>query len=111
MILQNWWYTTLLNTKADFCPPLQKNISCDVLVVGGGMAGLPWAAFCGDYAARRTLNPKTCHDYCAYLTLQRKFFIPSGLQKIIGKQLTFMLNNPYSIFFQKDKKFIEDKSP
>jgi len=40
MILQNWWYTTLLNKKIDFCEPLRKNISCQNLVIGGGIAGL-----------------------------------------------------------------------
>ena len=40
MILQNWWYTTLLHTKAGFCPPLRENLEADVLVIGGGMAGL-----------------------------------------------------------------------
>ncbi|MBI1866508.1 MAG: FAD-binding oxidoreductase, partial [Candidatus Staskawiczbacteria bacterium] len=45
MILQNWWYTTLLNTKVDACSPLIENISCDVLVVGGGMAGLHAAKY------------------------------------------------------------------
>ncbi len=40
MLLQNWWYTTLLNIKSDFCPPLMENLSCNVVVVGAGMAGL-----------------------------------------------------------------------
>ncbi|RJQ22489.1 FAD-binding oxidoreductase [Candidatus Woesearchaeota archaeon] len=40
MILQNWWYTTLLGSSPAFCPPLMKNIRCDILVVGGGIAGL-----------------------------------------------------------------------
>lgn len=40
MILQNWWYTTLLNAKTAFCPPLKGKAKCDVLIVGAGMAGL-----------------------------------------------------------------------
>jgi gamma-glutamylputrescine oxidase len=40
MLLQNWWYTTLLGQKYTQCPPLKENIKTDVLIVGGGMAGL-----------------------------------------------------------------------
>ena len=40
IILHNWWYTTLLNTHAPFQPPLHNDITTDVLVIGGGMAGL-----------------------------------------------------------------------
>ena len=40
MLLQNWWYTTLLDRKYTKCPPLRKSIKTDVLIVGGGMAGL-----------------------------------------------------------------------
>lgn len=40
MILQNWWYTTLLNAKTDFCPPLRADLKTEFLIVGGGMAGL-----------------------------------------------------------------------
>ena len=43
MIIQNWWFTTLLEHKYKVCPPLQKDIECDVLIVGGGISG------CGDY--------------------------------------------------------------
>ena len=40
MLLQNWWYTTLLGQKYSKCPPLKDEIKTDVLIVGGGMAGL-----------------------------------------------------------------------
>jgi len=44
MIIQNWWFTTLLEHKYKVCPPLQKDIECDVLIVGGGMSGISAAA-------------------------------------------------------------------
>ena len=44
MIIQNWWFTTLLEHKYDVCPPLQKDIECDVLIIGGGMSGISAAA-------------------------------------------------------------------
>ena len=40
MIYENWLHTDLLNTRTNFCPPLMGRISCDVLVIGGGFAGL-----------------------------------------------------------------------
>jgi gamma-glutamylputrescine oxidase len=40
MVNQNWWFTTLLIKQFKFCPPLSKDIKCDVLIVGGGMSGI-----------------------------------------------------------------------
>ena len=44
MLLQNWWFTTLIGTKRPIQPPLRGDVSCDVLIVGGGAAGLAAAA-------------------------------------------------------------------
>lgn len=40
MILQNWWYTSLLEVGRPMQPPLDSNIKADVLIIGGGAAGL-----------------------------------------------------------------------
>lgn len=40
MILQNWWYTTLLGTAEGMRPPLVGKTRADVVVVGAGAAGL-----------------------------------------------------------------------
>ena len=40
MINQNWWFTTLLVKQHKYCPPLNKDIKCDVLIVGGGFSGI-----------------------------------------------------------------------
>jgi len=40
VILQNWWYTTLLGTDGVLQPPLRGHVQTDVAVVGAGMAGL-----------------------------------------------------------------------
>ena len=40
MLLQNWWYTTLLGTEDPIQPPLAADVKADVVVVGAGMAGL-----------------------------------------------------------------------
>ena len=44
MVNQNWWTTTLLITGHKHCPPLTKDIKCDVLIVGGGFSGVAAAA-------------------------------------------------------------------
>jgi gamma-glutamylputrescine oxidase len=44
MINQNWWFTTLLVQAHKYCPPLTRDIRCDVLIVGGGFTGVSAAA-------------------------------------------------------------------
>ena len=44
MINQDWWFTTLLVKQFKYCPPLNQDIRCDVLIVGGGFAGVSAAA-------------------------------------------------------------------
>lgn len=40
MILQDWWYTTLLDAKTPMQPPLRGRLEAECLVVGAGMTGL-----------------------------------------------------------------------
>ena len=44
MIIQDWWYTTLLAQQYPVAPPLMEAIKADVLIVGGGMSGISAAA-------------------------------------------------------------------
>jgi gamma-glutamylputrescine oxidase len=44
MVNQNWWFTTLMIGAYKHCPPLTKNIKCDVVIVGGGFCGVSAAA-------------------------------------------------------------------
>jgi gamma-glutamylputrescine oxidase len=44
MVNQNWWITTLLINSHKYCPPLTRDIECDVLIVGGGFSGISAAA-------------------------------------------------------------------
>lgn len=68
-----------------------------------GCVGLPWAAFCGYYAARRLIDTNFCEEYCRYLKINRKYFVPHWLQEVIGKMLAFSINNVYSKYVQKEK--------
>ena len=40
MLLQNWWYTTLLDVNTPINPPLRSDIKADVVIVGAGAAGI-----------------------------------------------------------------------
>ena len=40
ILLQNWWYTTLLEVTAPMNPPLKSDIKADVVIIGAGAAGL-----------------------------------------------------------------------
>jgi len=44
MINQDWWFTTLLAKQFKYCPPLTSDITCDVLIIGGGFSGVSAAA-------------------------------------------------------------------
>lgn len=44
LVNQNWWFTTLMVNAHTYCPPLTKDIKCDVLIVGGGFSGVSAAA-------------------------------------------------------------------
>ncbi len=68
-----------------------------------GCVGLPWASFCGKYAAERLYEPRICQKYCMYLGAHRSFFIPPWLQSIVGKMISFSLNNAYAKYFEKDR--------
>jgi len=40
MLLQDWWFTTLLGTTEALQPPLKDSIKTDVVIVGAGASGL-----------------------------------------------------------------------
>jgi len=40
VLLQNWWFTTLIGIKDPIQPPLKGELKADVLIIGGGAAGL-----------------------------------------------------------------------
>ncbi len=58
-----------------------------------GCVGIPWATFCGSFAARNVLGEadEDYKKYFNYFSNQRHFALPSGLGKVIGKPLLFSL--------------------
>lgn len=70
-----------------------------------GCVGLPWATFCGDFAARHALdsNLQDDHHFYRYFTEDRPFLLPTWLEGLVGKQLVFSLNNAWAKYYQVDK--------
>ncbi|MCC6938534.1 MAG: FAD-binding oxidoreductase [Flavobacteriales bacterium] len=69
-----------------------------------GCVGLPWATFCGDLVARQATGrsgpmDETCYHY---FRPDRKFLVPLWLERIIGKQIVFSLNNGWAKYYQVD---------
>jgi gamma-glutamylputrescine oxidase len=70
-----------------------------------GCVGIPWATFCGSFAARNVLGEadEDYKKYFNYFSNHRHFALPSGLGKVIGKPMLFSLANSWAKFFQVDK--------
>lgn len=91
-----YYWNGLIDVTKDLVPIVDydpKNKSVQYVL---GCAGLPFAAFCGDCAAKRIIDKNT-EDYSKYFKIDRKFFISEGLQRFLGKPLTFFLSHIYSL--------------
>lgn len=87
------YWAGLIDVTKDLVPIVDYDKNNKSIQYVMGCAGLNWAAFCGDYAARRALNPKETEDLSEFLSFNRKFFLPEFFQKIFGKRLTFSLSH------------------
>ena len=95
-----YYWNGLIDVTKDLVPITDydsKNKSIQYVL---GCAGLPFAAFCGDYAARR-ITDKKVQDYSKYFSLHRKFFISEGLQQFLGKPLSFFLSHIHTLTHSK----------
>jgi len=90
-----------IDTTKDLIPILDEDPANAHIQYVIGCVGLPWATFCGDYAAKRVLDP-THNTHGKFLKKDRPFFVPRFVQKIFGKMVAFSLNNGWSKYVQKD---------
>ncbi len=69
-----------------------------------GCVGLPWATFCGNFAARNVLDDKELDNekYYRYFSPSRKFFLPIWLEQLLGKRIVFTVNNGWAKYRQKE---------
>ncbi len=67
-----------------------------------GCVGLPWATFCGDFVARSVLGVAEADDqkYYRYFCQDRDYLLPTWLERFVGKQLVFSLNNAWAKYKQ-----------
>lgn len=72
-----------------------------------GCVGLPWATFCGDFAARHALSEGGHDDdhYYRYFSIDRGFLVPLWLERILGRRISFVVNQAYAKYVQVDKQF------
>lgn len=86
------YWSGLIDVTKDLAPIVdydQNNKSIQYVM---GCAGLNWAAYCGDYAARRLIDKKT-YDLSEFLGANRKFSFSGLFQKIFGKRISFLLSH------------------
>jgi len=87
------YWAGLIDATKDLVPiadydPKNKSIQYSL-----GCAGLNWAAFCGDYLARRVIDKKNTEDLTEFLGAKRKFWISDNLQRFLGKRISFSLSH------------------
>ncbi len=68
-----------------------------------GCVGLPWATFCGNFVALRTLDDRQSDKFYDFFHADRPFLFPLGSERILGKQLVFSLNNAWAKYHQVDR--------
>jgi len=87
----NYWMG-LIDVTKDFTPIVDYDKDNESIQYVLGCAGLPFAAFCGDHAAKR-ITKKTKQDLGKHLGMHREFLVPNWLQSILGKRISFGLSH------------------
>ena len=89
------YWSGLIDVTKDLMPIVDYDKYNKSIQYAMGCAGLNWAAFCGDYIARRVINPKSTEDLTEFLGMDSKFFLSVYMQRILGKRITFALSHLY----------------
>ena len=87
------YWAGLIDVTNDLDPIVDYDKKNKSIQYAMGCAGLNWAAYCGDYIARRVINPKDVEDLSEFTKLDRKFFFPKHMQKFFGKRISFALSH------------------
>ncbi|MEK6842687.1 MAG: FAD-dependent oxidoreductase [Nanoarchaeota archaeon] len=87
------YWSGLIDATKDLIPIVDYDPKNKSIQYALGCAGLNWAAYCGDYLARRVINPKETEDLKEFFGMHRKFYFSDLFQKIFGKRITFALSH------------------
>ncbi len=87
------YWSGLIDVTQDLAPIADYDKNNKSIQYAMGCAGLNWAAYCGDYLAKRVIQPQETEDLSEFLGSNRSFFIPTWIQKILGKRITFAISN------------------
>lgn len=81
----------MLGVSKDFLPIAGADAQKPWIYYTLAATGLPWAAAIGNYSADALINKRT--DFDSYLSPYREVKLGSGIQSILGTQLTFALSH------------------
>ena len=87
----------MLDVTKDLVPIVDYDKDNKSIQYAIGCAGLNWAAYCGDYIARRIVSQDDAEDLSEFLKMERKFWVPNKLQGILGKRISFFINHVYEL--------------
>ncbi len=87
----------LIGISKDLAPLAGRDRENPSVYYISGATGLPWAAALGVYSAETLLGIRT--DLDPYFSPYRKFPIGKGVERVLGKSLTFALSNYMSMHF------------
>lgn len=87
------YWSGLIDITKDFIPIIDYDKNNKSIQYAMGCAGLNWAAYSGDYIARRVINPKNTEDLSEFTKMGRKFYFSDAFQRIFGKRITFALSH------------------
>jgi gamma-glutamylputrescine oxidase len=93
-----------IDVTRDLLPVIARPPGLEHVRIILGCVGIPWATFCGSFAAKNVLGDadEDYRKYFNYFSNQRTFALPSSLGKIIGKPLLFSMANSWAKFYQVD---------
>ncbi|HYU64706.1 MAG TPA: FAD-dependent oxidoreductase [Candidatus Paceibacterota bacterium] len=93
----NYYWAGMLDVTKDLVPIVDYDKGNKTIQYAMGCAGLNWAAYCGDYIARRVIEPDKTEDLSEFLEADRKFWVSNSIQNILGKRISFFINHVYEL--------------